>query len=55
MLELIMLPTLVVGIAIYVTWIEVKNNRPFKWAFIDGLASGIALGIIYYCIRAGSI
>lgn len=54
MLELITLPILVIGIALYVTWVEIRSNRPFKLAVTEGLVSGIALTIIFYCINAGA-
>lgn len=53
MLELFMLPTIVVGVIAYVTWIEIKTNRPFKRAVIEGLVSGIVLAIVFYCIELG--
>lgn len=54
MLELVMLPIIVIGITAYVTWLEIKTNRPFKRAIIEGLASGIVLTVVFYCIDAGS-
>lgn len=54
MLELITLPILVIGVVLYVTWVEIKSNRPFKRAVTEGLVSGIALTIIFYCIDAGA-
>lgn len=54
MFELMMLPIIVIGVIAYVTWLEIKNHRPFKRAIIEGLVSGIVLAIIFYCMEVGS-